>query len=122
MAGTPTIEALLAQWIDAFNRHDLDAHMQLYAEDALLFGSVDPLQKGREAIRAYFAGRGPDVRVRHYPMPEVVAEGPDLAVTAAHVDFADGDTAMPYRVTWTLVRRNGDWSILQHHGSPRREG
>lgn len=122
MAGTPTIEALLAQWIDAFNRHDLEAHTALYAEEACLFGSVDDLQVGREAIRRYFAGRGPEVRVRHYPAPLVVQHGPDCAVTAAHVDFADGDTPMPYRVTWTLVRHDGDWRILQHHGSPRREG
>lgn len=120
MPGTPTVDSLLSQWIDAFNAHDLDRHMALYAEDAMLFGSTDTLQDGRDNIRAYFAGRGPGVRVARYHMPLVRHLGDDIAVTAAHVDFADGDTPMPYRVTWTLKRDGGNWRIVQHHGSPRR--
>jgi uncharacterized protein (TIGR02246 family) len=120
MGITPTIEALLAQWIVAFNSHDLDAHMELYTEDATLFGSVDELQVGREAIRTYFSGRGPGVQVKSYPMPRVAMLGADMAVTAGHVEFADGNEPIPYRLTWVLVKRNGDWRIAQHHGSPRR--
>jgi uncharacterized protein (TIGR02246 family) len=121
MVTTPTVQALLEQWIDAFNRHDLDAHMALYAEDAMLIGSTDVLQIGRDAIRAYFGARGPHVRVAHYHPPHVTQVMPDVALTAAHVDFADGATAMPYRVTWALVKRDGNWLIAQHHGSPRRD-
>jgi uncharacterized protein (TIGR02246 family) len=120
MADTPTIETLLARWIEAFNSRNLDEHMALYLEDAVLFGSVDELQTGRAAIRAYFARRGPGVRVVSYPMPLVLDLGPDTACTAGHVEFADGDAPMPYRMTWALVRRNGNWRIAQHHGSPRR--
>ncbi|MEW9806412.1 SgcJ/EcaC family oxidoreductase [Mesorhizobium sp. ZMM04-5] len=119
MTATPTVEALLAEWIAAFNAHDLDRHMALYTEAALLFGSVDELQRGRDAIRAYFGRRPPGVRVRSYPMPEVREVAPAVAVTAGHVDFADGDQPSPYRMTWVLVREGGDWKIAQHHGSPR---
>src|SRR6187549_3229091 len=100
MTATPTPEALLAEWIAAFNSHDLDRHMQLYTEDATLFGAVDELQIGREAIRRYFGGRGPNVRVKAYPMPHVREIAADIAVTAGHVDFADGDEPSPYRMTW----------------------
>ncbi|MCA0433471.1 MAG: nuclear transport factor 2 family protein [Proteobacteria bacterium] len=117
---TSGIETFLAQWIAAFNAHDLDAHMALYLEDATLFGAVDELQVGRAAIREYFKGRAPDVKVRVYPMPRVTMLSPDIAVTAGHVDFADGDTPVPYRMTWVLVKRGGSWRIAQHHGSPRR--
>ncbi len=120
MTETPTVGDLLAQWIDAFNSHDLDRHMALYTQDATLFGSVDELQLGREAIRSYFAGRGPDMRVKSYPMPHVRMLTHDFAATAGHVDFADGDVASPYRMTWLLVRQGGNWKITQHHGSPRR--
>ena len=113
------IESLHARWIEAFNSRDLGAHMALYAEDATLFGSVDELQIGRERIRAYFSRRPPGVRVVSYPLPLVREIGPDVVVTAGHVDFADGDDAMPYRMTWLLVRQNGEWRIAQHHGSPR---
>ncbi len=119
MAKAPTIEALHAQWIEAFNAHDLDRHMDLYTEDALLFGSVDELKTGREAIRAYFAGRGPKVHVKSYPFPHITHVVPDVAITAGHVDFADGHSPMPYRLTWTLFRQGDNWRIAQHHGSPQ---
>lgn len=120
MTATPTVESLLAAWIDAFNSHDLDRHMELYTEDATLFGSVDQLQVGRAAIRTYFGGRGPDVRVRSYPMPHAREIAPGAIVTAGWVDFADGEEPSPYRMTWVLVRQDGNWRITQHHGSPRR--
>ena len=93
--------------------------MKLYEEDAILFGSVDELQKGRERIRSYFGGRPPEVRVKSYPMPEVREVTPDVLVTGGHVDFAVGDAPMPYRMTWVLVNKDGNWKIAQHHGSPR---
>ena len=120
MAETPTVERLLQEWIKAFNSHDLDAHMRLYTEDATLFGAVDELQLGRDKIRAYFGGRGPGVRVAAYPMPNVRQIAPDVALTAGYVDFVDGPSPMPYRMTWVLVRHDGNWRISQHHGSPRR--
>ncbi len=116
---TPTLETLLSKWIEVFNSHDLDAHASLYVQNAMLFGSVPELIIGRAAIRQYFAGRGPKVHVKHYPAPHVVAISPDVMATAAHVDFADGDRPMPYRVTWMLVRQDANWRIAQHHGSPR---
>ena len=120
MTATPTIESLLAQWIDAFNDHDLDRHMKLYTEDATLFGSVDELQNGRDAIRRYFGKRPPGIRVKAYPMPQVRHIAENVAVTAGHVDFADGEVLSPYRMTWVLVRSDGNWRITQHHGSPCR--
>jgi uncharacterized protein (TIGR02246 family) len=119
MTATPTVETFLAEWIAAFNAHDLDRHMALYTEDAILFGSVDELQKGREKISSYFGGRPPTMRVASYPMPEVREVTPDVVVTGGHVDFADGDKPSPYRMTWVLVRQDGNWRIAQHHGSPR---
>jgi uncharacterized protein (TIGR02246 family) len=95
MTATSTVESLLAEWVAAFNSHDLDRHMQLYLEDAMLFGAVDELQDGRSAIRSYFGGHGPGMRVKAYPMPEVRQVAPDVVVTAGHVDFADGDTPSP---------------------------
>lgn len=120
MAQTPTVESLHQQWIEAFNAHDLDRHMALYMPDAVLFGAVDELHVGREAIRDYFARRSPQMRVARYLMPRVQVLAPDVVTTAGHVDFADGAEAMPYRMTWALVRRDGNWRIAQHHGSPRR--
>lgn len=120
MARTPMIESLIAEWIDAFNAHDLDRHMNLYTADAMLFGSVDALQDGREAIRAYFGGRPAGARVLSYPPPQIRQIGDGFAVTSGHVLFSDGTQPLPYRLSWTVVFRNGDWKIAQHHGSPQR--
>lgn len=122
MTATPTVETLHAQWVEAFNSHDLDRHMELYAEDAMLFGAIDELQNDRNAIRAYFARRPPSARVKLFPMPLVRYPVADAAITAGHVDFANGIELSPYRMTWMLVRRDGNWKIAQHHGSPRRSG
>lgn len=99
MAATPTIESLREQWIAAFNAHDLDKHMSLYADDATLIRSNDTLQIGRDVINAYFKGRGPKVHVKHYPTPHVQMISDDVAISVGYVDFADGDKLMPYRVT-----------------------
>ena len=120
MPATPTVEALLKEWIEAFNSHDLDRHMALYTDDATLFGSVDDLQIGKAAIRAYFGNRPPGMRVRRYDMPHLRNIAPGIAVTAGHVDFADGEAVSPYRMTWVLASHDGNWRITQHHGSPRR--
>jgi uncharacterized protein (TIGR02246 family) len=119
MPQTPTVESLHTQWIEAFNSHDLDRHMALYTPDAMLFGAVDELQADRNAIRTYFSKRPPGARVKSYPMPRVQQIAADVAITAGHVDFADGDVLNPYRMTWVLVRQGGDWRIAQHHGSRR---
>lgn len=119
MTDLSTLEGFHKRWVGVFNSHDLDAHAALYTEDAMLFGSVPELIIGRASIRDYFAGRGPKVHVARYPFPRVVMISDTVAATAAHVDFADGDTPMPYRVTWMLVKREGEWKIAQHHGSPR---
>lgn len=120
MAATPTIDSLIACWIDAFNAHDLDRHMDLYTPDAMLFGSVDVLQDGRAAIRTYFANRPAGTCVISYPPPRVREVSADVAVTSGHVVFGDGANPMPYRLSWTVVKRDGDWKIAQHHGSPQR--
>ncbi len=121
MTATPTVESLLAQWIEAFNSHDLDRHMALYTEGAILFGSVDELQDGRDAIRGYFGKRPPSMRVKSYPMPQVRGVAADVVITAGHVDFADGTETIPYRMTWVLLRCDDSWRIVQHHGSARKE-
>ena len=119
MRSTPTLESLHQQWIEAFNSHDLTAHVALYTEDAMLWGSIPELSVGRAAIRSYFARRGPKVHVSDYPYPHVVMLREDVAVTAADADFADGDTLLPHRLSWTVINQDGNWLIAQHHGSPR---
>ncbi len=45
----------------------------------MFFGAVDELPDGR----------GPEVRVKSYPMPKVRQINADVAIPACHGDFAD---------------------------------
>ena len=56
----------------------------------MLFGAVDELQDGRGAIRAYFGMRGPEVRVKSYPVPKIRQINADMVITACHVNFRFG--------------------------------
>jgi len=120
MTEAQSIENLIAHWFDAFNAHDLDTHVQLYTDDAMLFGSDDALHRGHAGVRGYFGGLPADACVRSFPTPVIIHLSPDTAVLAGYVDFADGDELLPYRLTWALVRQSGHWKIAQHHGSPRK--
>src|SRR5574342_232903 len=56
---TPEQEALLGRYVDAFERYDVDALAALLREDVTL--SMPPYTlwlRGREAIKAWFLGRG----------------------------------------------------------------
>lgn len=119
MPDTPTVDDLRYQWVEAFNSRDLDKHVSLYTENAMLFGSKDELYRGQSGIRRYFGALPANACVRDYPTPAVVHLSEDVAVTAGYIDFADGETLLPYRLTWSVVRQEGNWRIAQHHGSPR---
>lgn len=67
------VEADARQWIDAWNRHDLDAVMAHYAEDlefvsplvAHRLGRADGTIRNKQELRAYFAASlGPDSVLR----------------------------------------------------------
>lgn len=116
---TPTVESVHAQWIAAYNAHDLNAHVVLYTEDATLFGGRPDLMVGHAGIRSYFGQFSGNDHVKSFPMPHIVMIKDDIAAVSGYVDFVDDGQIIPYRMTWLLVKRNGDWKIAQHHGSPR---
>jgi ketosteroid isomerase-like protein len=49
-----TLQALVLEFTEAFNRNDLDGVMALMAEDAVYEEFTGTLNRGREAIRAAF--------------------------------------------------------------------
>ena len=106
-------------WSRAFAARDIDAIVSLYSEDALLFGSTPDLFLGREGVRAYFAGLRADVALDDFPRQDVHRSGPDTIIAAGYWRFFFGGEARPYRLTWTIVRSDGEWRIAAHHASPR---
>ena len=93
---TPAQETLLARYVDAFERYDLDALTALLREDATL--SMPPYTlwlRGPAAVRDWFLGRG------------IGCRGSRLVPTAANGlpafgQYRPGDPGEPYR-PWSLV-------------------
>ena len=51
----PAPKTVVAAWVEAFNRKDVEALAALYAEDAVNHQVAEAPVEGREAIRAMFA-------------------------------------------------------------------
>ena len=97
--------------------------LTLYAEDAVLWGTISTTRRDDPtAIRDYFVNA-----YKALPNLTVTFEDPyirvygDTAVNTGYYTFAyekDGATqSLPARYSFTLVKRDGDWQIVDHHSS-----
>jgi uncharacterized protein (TIGR02246 family) len=96
---TDSPEQLHARFVEAFNRHDLDAIVALYEPDALLATSHGPVHGKdaiREAYRGYFA-KQPTMELRTLGANRVG----ELAMLHGH---------------WVLHGTGADGSATRHEG------
>lgn len=110
---------LQESWRRAFLARDANALAALYTKDALFFGSTPDLYLGRDGVRDYFATLRADVVLDAFDTQQVVQASEDTIIAAGYWQFLFGGEARPYRLTWTIVRRDGQWLIAAHHASPR---
>ena len=117
----PLVEAtaLRAQWEKAFNAWNFDQLVALYAEDAQFFGSTPQLNTGRDSIRAYFSKLPAGAWNARMGEHAVTSIGSGVLLSAGFVDFTHDGKALPYRLTFVLVKRGETWLIAQHHASPK---
>ena len=112
---------IVGQWRQAFLAANVDALVKLYAPDALFLGTGSKdLVDGRDEIRAYFENlfrtqKPRDVTSGH---TNRVLSDEALVVTGtvASVRVVDGQ-GVPDRVTFVIVRRDGQWLIEHFHSS-----
>jgi uncharacterized protein (TIGR02246 family) len=97
--------------------------LSLYAEDGVLWGTLSSARRDDPAaIRDYFVNA-----YKALPELSVTFEDPYIRVygdTAANTGYytfsfeKDGQTqTLPARYSFTLVKRDGDWLIVDHHSS-----
>jgi uncharacterized protein (TIGR02246 family) len=97
--------------------------LTLYAEDGVLWGTISTARRDDPAaIRDYFINA-----YKALPNLTVTFEDPyirvygDTAVNTGSYTFSydkDGATqSLPARYSFTLVKRDGDWQIVDHHSS-----
>jgi ketosteroid isomerase-like protein len=109
----------LGRWSEAFAKMDAGAMADLYAADALFYGSTPELYPDQDAIRAYFSGL-PPAASRRVAFRDVIARkpGPDLLNLAGLAIFTFNETVeFTFRLTQTLMREGDGWKIISHHAS-----
>jgi uncharacterized protein (TIGR02246 family) len=97
--------------------------LTLYAEDGVLWGTISTTRRDDPAaIRDYFVNA-----YKALPNLTVTFEDPYIrvyggtAVNSGYYSFSyekDGETrSLPARYSFTLVKRDGEWQIVDHHSS-----
>jgi uncharacterized protein (TIGR02246 family) len=113
-----TVPRFWAQWEQVYNTGDVDEIVALYTEDSLLFGSAAQLFAGAEGARTYF-NKLPAVTKVKMGDQHTIAVGRNVLLTSGFVDFTLKDgTPLSYRLTFAMMKVDGQWLIAQHHGSP----
>lgn len=122
----PQEEALqvLDKWTRAFTDSDVDAIVNLYASDALFFGTGSKVLVVKpEGIRSYFEAALLNNRPHTASLGDhsvlVVSDG---VVVVTGVDTVTGvRDGTPYsasgRVTFVVAKRNAGWRIVHFHRS-----
>lgn len=110
-------------WAQALGEDDPEKVLPLYADDAVLWGTLSPtVRADRAGLRDYFV-----TAFRVLPGLKV-AFGDQLiriyggtAVNTGYYTFSyvkDGETkSLPARYSFTFVRDGGHWLIVDHHSS-----
>jgi uncharacterized protein (TIGR02246 family) len=115
--------AVVDQWSATYSANDRNALVALYAPDALLLGTTDPVAtRGTEAIREYFVALDKGGRRNTIREKNVIELGENAVVVAGFYDFARKEQnyePRPSRFTFVVVKRDGKWMIAHHHSSPR---
>ena len=116
------VSAIIAKWCAGFARLDAKALSSLYAKNAFFFGSNPSLYRGRDGVADYVNGL-PRWRKPSAVFSEVNAAqaGPDLINMGATVtfDLAGERPDLVVKMSWVIMREDGDWKIVNHHTSAK---
>jgi uncharacterized protein (TIGR02246 family) len=116
------VSAIIAKWSAGFAALDAATLASLYAKNAFFFGSKSKLYRGRNGVAAYFNDL-PRWRTPRVQFSDVASEhvAPDVINVAGIASFDLGEEAAPLsvKITWVIVREDGDWRIASHHVSSR---
>ena len=116
------VSAIIAKWCAGFATLDAVALSSLYANNAFFFGSNPKLYRGRDGVADYFSGL-PRWRKPSAAFSEVRAAhaAPDLINMGATItfDLAGERPEFVVKMSWVIIREDGDWKIVNHHASAK---
>ena len=116
------VSGIMAKWAAAFSRLDAKALSSLYSRNVFFFGSNPNLYRGNDGVQAYFEGlprwQSPSVQ---FSDVKTVQAASDLINVAGTANFVVEENAEPLvvKITWVIVREDGDWKIVSHHVSSK---
>jgi uncharacterized protein (TIGR02246 family) len=116
------VSGIMGQWATAFSKLDAKALASLYSRNAFFFGSNPTFYRGNDGVQAYFAGlprwSSPSVQ---FTDVKTAQAGSDVINVAGTATFAVERDAEPLvvKITWVIVREDGDWKIVSHHVSSK---
>lgn len=116
------VAAIIAKWCAGFAKLDAAALSSLYAQNAFFFGSNPRLYRGRDGVADYFNSL-PRWRKPSAVFSEVntARAGPDVINMAATISFdlAGERPDLVVKMSWVILREDGDWKIVNHHASTK---
>ena len=114
------IEATLAAQRDAWNRGDLDAFMDAYDREQLVFTSGGNIRRGWEETLARYRqryGAGGKMGQLAFSELEIDPVAADAAVVLGHWEVSESPEAGHGVFTLVMVRRGDAWRIVHDHTS-----
>lgn len=117
------VAASTSRWAQALGEDDPEKVLPLYAEDAVLWGTLSPtVRADRAALRDYFVGAFkalPGLKVTFGE--QLIRVYGTTAVNTGYYTFSyvkDGETkTWPARYSFTFVKNGESWQIVDHHSS-----
>jgi uncharacterized protein (TIGR02246 family) len=125
-AATELAADIEKRWSDFSLAGDIDGLLPMFTEDVVFFGSLPQMFLGREGVRKYLSSVSMSAaRAVTFFDRQVRVLTPDVFTTSSLVFFdleLEGKMVRwRFGITWTVIRREGDWKIALHHASPREE-
>jgi uncharacterized protein (TIGR02246 family) len=119
-AADDVANGVIAKWSAAFAKVDADALSSLYSKHALFYGSNPTLYRGRDGVKSYFTAL-PHWNSKSVRFTDVSAEaaGADVVNMAGTANFTVDGAGLTVKITWVIVREDGDWKIVSHHVSSK---
>lgn len=113
------VRAAAQLWVEGIGKGDADYMVSLYAEDAILHGTVSPvLRQGPALIREYFEATVANPPTMAFVEPMHIRVFGDTAVNTGNYTTRFGTNA-PITLRYSFVyHKVGDkWLIVDHHSS-----
>jgi uncharacterized protein (TIGR02246 family) len=114
---------VFAQFLTAFTNSDAAAVVDLFAEDALFWGTGSrTLVQDTAGIRQYFSNleggtAGQNIASALEYSVHVLSDTDVLVSGMWQIQFGGNADGVPLRVSMAVSRREGQWKIVQFHNS-----